>query len=53
MVKKRRTAEQIVTLLRQVEVEVGTGKSTAQACKEAAITAEDGALLHEVRFSVR
>jgi transposase-like protein len=38
MVKKRRTAEQIVTLLRQVEVAVGTGKSTAQACKEAAIT---------------
>jgi hypothetical protein len=27
-----------VTLLRQVEVAVGSGKSTPQACKEAAIT---------------
>ena len=38
MTKKRRTPEQIVTLLRQVEVTVGNGKSTPQACKEAAIT---------------
>ena len=38
MTKKRHTPEQIVTLLRQVEVAVGNGKSTPQACKEAAIT---------------
>ena len=38
MTKKRHTPEQIVTLLRQVEVAVGNGKSTPQACKETAIT---------------
>ena len=38
MVKKRHTAEQIVTLLRKIEVALGTGKSTAQPCKEAAMT---------------
>ena len=38
MTKKRHTPEQIVTLLRHVEVAVGNGKSTPQACKEAAIT---------------
>ena len=38
MTKKRHTPEQIVTLLRQVEVAVGSGKSTPQACQEAAIT---------------
>ena len=38
MTKKRHTPEQIVTLLRQVDVTVGNGKSTPQACKEAAIT---------------
>jgi transposase-like protein len=32
--------EQIVTLLRQVEVELANGKTTPQACKEAAITAQ-------------
>ena len=37
MVKKRHTAEQVVTLLRQVEVALGAGKPIAQACKEAAI----------------
>ena len=31
-------AEQIVSLLRQVEVAVASGKTTAQACKEGAIT---------------
>ena len=30
--------EQIVSILRQIEVEVATGKSTPQACKEAEIT---------------
>lgn len=36
--EKRHTLEQIVSLLRQVEVAVVSGKATAQACKEAAIT---------------
>ena len=35
---KRYKPEQIVTLLRQIEVEVANGKATAQACKEAEIT---------------
>ena len=35
---KRYKPEQIVTLLRQIEVEVANGKTTAQACKEADIT---------------
>ena len=38
MTKKRHTPERIVTLLRQVEVAVGNGKATPQACKKAAIT---------------
>jgi putative transposase len=32
--------EQIVTLLRQVEVGLANGKSTPQACKEAEVTAQ-------------
>jgi putative transposase len=35
---KRYKPEQIVTLLRQVEVELANGKTTPQACKEAEIT---------------
>jgi putative transposase len=35
---KKHTPEQIVNLLRQVEVAVSSGKTTAQACKEALIT---------------
>ena len=38
MAKKRFKAEQIVTLLRQIEVEIANGKTTPQACKEAEIT---------------
>jgi len=34
---KKHTAEQVVDLLRQVEVGVANGKTTAQACKEAEI----------------
>jgi transposase-like protein len=34
---KKHTAEQVVNLLRQVEVGVANGKSMAQACKEAGI----------------
>jgi putative transposase len=32
--------EQVVTLLRQIEVAVANGKTTPQACKEAQITAQ-------------
>jgi len=35
---KRHTPAQIVSLLRQIEVAVANGKTTAQACEEAAIT---------------
>jgi putative transposase len=38
MPMKRYKPEQIVTLLRQVEVEIANGKTTPQACKEAEIT---------------
>jgi putative transposase len=40
MPMRRYKAEQIVTLLRQVEVEIANGKTTPQACKEAAITVQ-------------
>ena len=39
MPMKKYKPEQIVTLLRQVEVELANGKTTPQACKEAEITA--------------
>ena len=35
---RRYKPEQIVTLLRQVEVEIANGKTPPQACKEAGIT---------------
>jgi len=38
MAKKRVKPEQIVTLLRQIEVAVANGKTTPQACKEAEVT---------------
>ena len=38
MPMKRYNAEQIVTLLRQIEVGIANGKPTPQACKEAEIT---------------
>ena len=37
---KKYKPEQIVTLLRQVEVGLANGKTTPQACKEAEITAQ-------------
>jgi putative transposase len=37
---KRYKPEQIVTLLRQIEVEIANGKSPPQACKEAEITVQ-------------
>jgi putative transposase len=38
MPMKRYKPEQIVTLLRQIEVGIASGKTTPQACKEAEIT---------------
>ncbi len=38
MARKRHTAEQVVNLLRQIEVGIANGKTTVQACKEASIT---------------
>ncbi len=38
MPQKKYKPEQIVTLLRQIEVEVANGKSTPQACRDAGIT---------------
>ncbi len=38
MSKKRYQPEQIVTLLRQIEVEIANGKTTPQACRGAEIT---------------
>jgi transposase-like protein len=37
---KRYKAEQIVNLLRQIEVAIANGKPTPQACKEAEITVQ-------------
>ena len=37
---RRFKAEQIVTLLRQIEVGIGNGKTVPQACKEAEITVQ-------------
>ena len=38
MAKQRYTAEEIVTVLRQVEVALANGKPTPQACREAEIS---------------
>jgi putative transposase len=38
MPMKRYKPEQIVSVLRQIEVEMANGKTTPQACKEAEIT---------------
>jgi putative transposase len=40
MPMKRYKPEQIVTLLRQIEVEMANGKTAPQACKEAEITVQ-------------
>lgn len=37
---KKYKPEQIVTLLRQIEVEIANGKTTPQACREAESTAQ-------------
>jgi putative transposase len=38
MARKRHTPEQVVNLLRQVEVGIANGKTTGQSCKEELIT---------------
>ena len=38
MARKKHGAEQIVAILRQIEVELANHKNTGQACKEAGIT---------------
>ena len=40
MPMQRYKAEEIVNLLRQIEVGIANGKSTAQACKEAGINTQ-------------
>jgi hypothetical protein len=40
MTMKRYKPEQVVTLLRQVELEIANGKTTPQACKKAEITVQ-------------
>jgi len=40
MSTKKYKPEQIVNLLRQVEVEIANGKTTPQACRDAQITAQ-------------
>ena len=44
MPKKRFSAEQIVTLLRQIEVSMGQGNSTQIACQEAGISEQNYAM---------
>ena len=41
MPKKRFSAEQIVTLLRQIEVSMAQGKSAPEACRAAEISAAE------------
>jgi transposase-like protein len=40
MSTKKYKPEQIVNLLRQIEVEIANGKTTPQACRDAQITAQ-------------
>jgi transposase-like protein len=40
MSAKKYKPEQIVNLLRQIEVEIANGKTTPQACRDAGITAQ-------------
>jgi hypothetical protein len=41
MPKKKCKPEQVVTLLRQIEVEIANGKTIPQACQDAQITVAD------------
>ena len=56
MPKKRFSAEQIVTLLRQIEVSMGQGNSTQIACREAGISEQsfrDECLNQEIFYSLK
>ena len=55
MPKKRFSAEQIVTLLRQIEVSMGQGNSTQIACREAGISEQlrDELLNGEIFYSLK
>ena len=44
MLKKRFSAEQIVALLRQIEVSISQGKSTPEACRAAEISQQNYAM---------
>jgi hypothetical protein len=44
MPKKRFSAEQIVTLLRQIEVSMAQGNSAPEACREAGISQQNYAM---------
>jgi len=52
MPMKKHKPEQIVALLRQIEVEIANGKSTPQACKEAVRSPRTRSRLRERQFSV-
>ena len=55
MAMQRYKPEQIVTVLRQIEVAVANGKPTPQACKEAGITVRlrDECLNGEIFYSLK
>ena len=55
MPKKRFSAEQIVTLLRQIEVSMAQGKSTPVACRAAGISQQlrDELLNGEIFYSLK
>jgi len=38
MAKRKYTAEEVVTVLRQVEVSMANAKTTPQACRESGVT---------------
>ena len=45
MPKKRFSAEQVVTLLRQIQVLIAQGKSAPVACREAGISQQNSAMI--------
>ncbi len=45
MPKKRFSLEQIIATLRQIEVQLAQGKSVALACKDAAVSEQNYAML--------
>jgi len=53
MPKKRFGAEQIVTLLRQIEVSMAQGKATPVACRDIAAELRDELLNGEIFYSLK